>query len=45
MNNQTKKQGDLKPGERATVHYKAEHNENVATMVKVTPATARAGKR
>ena len=42
LNDQTKKEGELKPGEHATVHYKIENKEDVATMVKVSPAKASA---
>jgi hypothetical protein len=45
MNDQTKKQGDLKTGERATVHYRSENGQNVATVVKVSGPMARAGKK
>ncbi len=45
MNDQTKREGDLKVGEKVTVHYRTENKENVVTMVKASPATARAGKR
>jgi uncharacterized protein YxeA len=34
MNDQTRKQGELKSGDKATVHYKVEAGQNVATMVK-----------
>ena len=45
MNDQTKREGDLKVGEKVTVHYRTENKENVVTMVKASPATTRAGKR
>jgi hypothetical protein len=38
VNADTKKEGELKAGEKATVHYKAENGQNVATSVKVTAA-------
>jgi hypothetical protein len=34
MNEQTRKQGELKSGDKATVHYMVEGGQNVATMVK-----------
>jgi len=45
LNDQTKKEGDLKSGEKVTVHYRAENGSNVATMVKVAATMAKsAGK-
>jgi hypothetical protein len=45
LNDQTKKEGDLKAGERVTVHYKAENGSNVATMVKVAASMAKSRKK
>ncbi len=36
MNDQTKKEGDLKSGEKVTVHYKKENDQNVATIVRAS---------
>jgi hypothetical protein len=38
MNANTKKEGDLKTGEKVDVHYKVENGQNVATVVKVMSA-------
>jgi len=38
LNADTKKEGDLKPGARVTVHYKVENNQNIATQVKAAAA-------
>lgn len=38
LNDQTKKKGDLKAGEKATVHYMVENGQNVATSVTVSAA-------
>ncbi len=40
MNDQTKKSGELKAGERATVHYMVENGQDVATSVTVSAAKA-----
>jgi hypothetical protein len=40
MNDKTQKEGDLKSGEKVTVHYMVEGGQNVATMVKVNSQTA-----
>ncbi len=49
MNDQTRKQGDLRSGEKATVHYKVENGENIATVVKAkstsTASTSHAQKQ
>jgi uncharacterized protein YxeA len=33
MNDQTQKKGELRSGEKATVHYRVEGGQNIATMV------------
>ncbi len=38
LNEQTKKMGDMKAGEKATVHYMVENGQNVATSVTVSAA-------
>lgn len=50
LNDQTRKQGELRSGEKATVHYKVEGDQNIATMVKakggtMTAATSRTHKK
>jgi|WetSurMetagenome_2_1015567.scaffolds.fasta_scaffold263724_2 uncharacterized protein YxeA len=42
INDQTHKVGDLKSGEKATVHYKVENGQNIATMVKASGTTSTA---
>ena len=43
VNSDTQKRGDLKTGERVTVNYRFENNENIATMVPVLqPKAAKA---
>jgi len=37
MNDQTKREGNLSSGEKATVHYTVQNNEKIATMVKPAP--------
>ncbi|MBZ5498977.1 MAG: hypothetical protein LAP85_21470 [Acidobacteriia bacterium] len=44
INDQTKKEGDMKAGDRATVHYRVEKGQDIATMVKASPAVAKASK-
>jgi len=39
LNASTQKQGDLKVGEHAVVHYRTENNQEIATMVKAEKAT------
>ena len=39
MNDQTKKEGELRSGEKATVHYKVEGGQNMATMVQAKGST------
>ncbi len=39
LNDQTRKQGELRSGEKATVHYREEGGQNVATMVKAKAGT------
>jgi hypothetical protein len=34
LNAATKKEGDLKPGAKVTVHYKTEGGQHIATLVK-----------
>ena len=41
LNDQTRKVGELKAGEKATVHYKVESGQNVATMVKASGKVAK----
>ena len=41
INDQTKKQGECKSGEKATIHYKVENGKDVATMVKVSGGKAK----
>ena len=36
LNDQTKREGELKAGEKATVHYKVENGQDMATMVKAS---------
>ena len=46
FNADTKKEGQAAAGEKATVHYKVEGTQNVATLVKVTaPMKAKNGRR
>lgn len=40
INGETKKVGDPQAGVKATVHYKAENGQDVATLVKVKPVKA-----
>ncbi len=43
MNDQTKREGNLMSGEKATVHYRTQNNENIATMVK--PVAVKSAKK
>ncbi len=43
LNDQTKKEGELKAGERATVRYRIENGKDIATMVKASTTMAKAG--
>ena len=45
LNDQTKKEGGLKAGEKATVHYMIHDNQDIATMVKVAVAKVTAAKK
>jgi len=44
MSDQTKKEGELKAGEKATVHYTVSDNMNMATLVRASATMAKAPK-
>lgn len=44
LNDQTKKDGDLKAGEKVTVRYKVEKGQDIATSVKAAAVMAKASK-
>ncbi len=45
MNTQTKREGDLKSGEKAIVHYRVENKENVVTSIKASVPTKAAARK
>ena len=45
INDQTKKEGELKPGDKAMVHYRVENGKDIATMVKGSTTVAKNSKR